>query len=100
MYGSGESAAADDVQVMARVSQADTDLDAKSGAQVNQLKQITFKDIITQYKRQAQARNAIFRTVPIQLSADLQASRALQTPCYTRSLVPCIAEVRRMHAQY
>lgn len=39
---------------------------------VNQLKQITFKDIITQYKKQAQAKNSIFRTVAIQLTPGLQ----------------------------
>ena len=39
---------------------------------VNQLKHITFKDIITHYKKQAQAKNSIFRTVSIQLTPDLQ----------------------------
>ncbi|CAL5223875.1 g6466 [Coccomyxa viridis] len=38
---------------------------------VNQLRQITFKDIITHYKKQAQAKNAIFRTVSIRLRPDL-----------------------------
>ena len=38
---------------------------------VNQLRQITFKDIITHYKKQAQAKNSIFRTVSIRLRPDL-----------------------------
>lgn len=42
---------------------------------VNQLKNITFKDIITHYKKQAQAKNSIFRTVSIQLTPDLQVRR-------------------------
>lgn len=49
---------------------------------VNQLKQITFKDIITHYKKQAQAKNSIFRTVSIQLTPDLQVGP------------PCILQLR------
>lgn len=43
---------------------------------VNQLRQITFKDIITHYKKQAQAKNSIFRTVSICLGPDLSVSAA------------------------
>lgn len=43
---------------------------------VNQLRQITFKDIITHYKKQAQAKNSIFRTVAIRLRPDLSVTLA------------------------
>ena len=44
---------------------------------VNQLRQITFKDIITHYKKQAQAKNSIFRTVAIRMRHDLSVRRPL-----------------------
>ena len=47
---------------------------------VNQLRQITFKDIITHYKKQAQAKNSIFRTVAIRLRPDLSVRRLLRLP--------------------
>ena len=46
---------------------------------VNQLRQITFKDIITHYKKQAQAKNSIFRTVAIRLRPDLSVTPPLST---------------------
>eukprot|EP00884_Botryococcus_braunii_P018471 jgi/Botrbrau1/5307/Bobra.0391s0021.4 len=39
---------------------------------VHQLKQVTFKDIIGQYKKQAQCKTDTFRSVPISLSPDLE----------------------------
>lgn len=43
---------------------------------VHQLKQVTFKDIIGQYKRQAQCKTDTFRSVPIKFDADLQVGEA------------------------
>lgn len=61
---------------------------------VNQLKQITFKDIITHYKKQAQAKNSIFRTVSIQLNPDLQVPRCsharFRAPLRASSLLLCM----------
>lgn len=39
---------------------------------VHQLKQVTFKDIIGQYKRQAQCKTDTFRSVAIKFDSDLQ----------------------------
>ena len=48
---------------------------------VNQLRQITFKDIITHYKKQAQAKNSIFRTVSIRLRPDLSVRLIICQAC-------------------
>ena len=55
---------------------------------VNQLRQITFKDIITHYKKQAQAKNSIFRTVAIRLRADLSVRGPLHL---SATPAPCCA---------
>ena len=56
---------------------------------VNQLRQITFKDIITHYKKQAQAKNSIFRTVAIRLQPDLSVRHPLGSPLSSTRTMLC-----------